>query len=894
MSRIPGAARVFRFPWKTRRQITEDIDAELAAHLQLRAQELIDAGLTQADAREEARRRFGDVEFTRRYCRDMDVEREQERRRMTLIDELRQDLTYAFRSLRAAPGFTLVALLTLALGIGANTAIFSVVRGVLLRPLPFPDADRVVRLWQASRAGNQPRERMSEPTFRDIRAASRSFQSMGAYWYFGGSGIDLTGGCAPQASGCAPQRLEAAYVSDGFFETLRTPAFLGRTLRPEENVRGNDRVVVISHGLWQRRFGAEREIVGRAITLDGEPHVVIGVMPPDFTYPGERLDVWVPVSRIGEDGIPRVRENRFLDVIGRLAPEASTARAHGDLAAIVGRLAQQHAEDRLYPDVTLVSIGEAITGEVRAPLLVLLGAVSFVLLIACVNIASLLLARATVRQRELAVRAALGAGRGRIARQLLTESLTLALLGGVLGLGLAYAGVRGLASLGASELPRAASIGIDPVVLGFTFAIAVAAGLLFGLIPALRAANPDLQGTLRAGARGTVGGRGQRLRGALVVAEVALAVVLVAGAGLATKSFARLLGVHPGFRPENVLAVTISLPSGTAYDQSPAYLETIFERVRAVPGVRAVGAAKDLPLRGMGEERRLRPAPSPDGSTPSEAPRVNAFHVGGDYFSAMGIPVREGRVFDRTDRRGAQFVMVVNEALARRYLGGRAVGKNLVFNFGEVPIVGVVGDVRQRTLTEPAEPMAYVNLAQNMRYGLSLVVRTDGDPLRYTGAIREAIWAANRNQTITSISTLESIVGGTVARPRLLATLLLLFGAMGLTLGALGIYGVLAYAVSQRRQEIGVRVALGAAPHSIIGLIVGQGMGLAVAGMVAGLAGAFVVTRVMQSVLYQVGVTDPATFALVIVILLGVALAASWLPARRALRIEPVTALRYD
>jgi predicted permease len=889
MSRIPGAARDFRFPWLTGRQIREDVDAELEAHLRLRAQDLVAAGFSEADAGEEARRRFGDVDFTRRYCRDMDTQREQEKRRMTVIDELRQDLSYAFRSMRAAPAFTLVALLTLAIGIGANTAIFSVVRGVLLRPLPFPDADRVVRVWQASRANNQPRERLGEPTFRDWRAASRSFQSMGVYWFFGGAGIDLTGGGAPQ-------RLEAAFVSDGFFETLRTPALLGRTFRPEENIHGNDRVVVLSHGFWQRRFGGDREIVGRQLTLDDDPYTVIGVMPSAFTYPGERLDVWVPLSQIAEDESPRLRFNRFLDVVGRLAPGVTPEQAHADLTAITSRLAQQYPEDKLYPDVTLVPIRDAITGEVRTPLLVLLGAVSFVLLIACVNIASLLLARATVRQRELAVRAALGAGRGRIARQLLTESVTLALLGGVLGLALAYVGVRGLAALGASELPRASAIGIDPTVLGFTFAIAVAAGLLFGLMPALRAATPDLQGTLRAGARGTVGGRGQRMRGALVVAEVALAVVLVAGAGLATKSFAKLLEVNPGFRPQNVLTVTVSLPSGLEYDKSPAYFETMLARIRAVPGVRAVGAAKDLPFRGMGEERRLRVPPSQSSSTPPEAPRVNFFHVGGEYFRAMGIPVREGRVFDATlDRTGTRGALVVNEVLVKRFFPeGRAVGKNLAFAFGEFPIVGVVGDVRQRSLTEPAEPMVYVHLLQNMRFGLSFVVLTDEEPLRYTGAVREAVWSANRNQTITSISTLESVLGSTVARPRLLATLLVLFGTMGLTLGALGIYGVLAYAVSQRRQEIGVRVALGAAPRSIIRLVVGQGMGLAVTGMVVGLAGAFVVTRVMQSVLFQVGVTDPTTFALVVVVLLAVALAASLIPARRALRIEPVTALRYE
>ncbi len=807
---------------------------------------------------------------------------------MTYFEELRQDLTYAFRSLRAAPGFTLVALLTLAIGIGANTAIFSVVRGVLLRPLPFPAADNVVRVWQASRANNELRERLGEPTFRDLRAATRTLQTMGTYWFFGGAGIDLTG------SG-GPQRLEAAFVSDGFFETLRTPALVGRTFRPEENVSGNDRVVILSHGFWQRRFGGDREIVGRQVTLDGAPYSVIGVMPPAFTYPGERLDVWVPLSQLTEDESPRVRANRFLDVVARLAPGTTPEQARSDLSAIVARLAQQHPQDKLYPDVTLMPIGDAITGEVRAPLYVLLGAVSFVLLIACVNIASLLLARATVRQRELAVRAALGAGRGRITRQLLTESLTLALLGGVLGLALAYAGVRGLTALGAAELPRASAIGIDPVVLGFTFAIAVAAGLLFGLMPAMGASNPDLQGTLRAGARGTIGGRGQRLRGVLVVAEVALAVILVAGAGLATKSFARLLDVNPGFRPDNVLTLTVSLPSDLQYEKSADYLTAIIDRLRAVPGVSAVGAAKDLPFRGMGEERRLQIPPPADGSPAPEAPRVNVFHVGGDYFRAMGIPVRQGRVFNSGDRGDAPVRVVVNEALVRRHFSdGRAVGKNLTFAFGDVPIIGVVGDVRQRALTEPAEPMAYIHLPQNMRYGLTVVLRTQGDPVRYTAAVREAVSTVNRNQTITAISSLESIVSRTVARPRLLATLLVLFGAMGLTLGALGIYGVLAYAVSQRRQEIGVRVALGAAPRSIIGLVVGQGMGLAAAGMIAGLAGAFLVTRVMQSVLFEVGVTDPSTFALVVIVLLGVAFVASWLPARRATRIEPVTALRYD
>jgi len=890
MPRGPGARREFRFAWRSQRQVASDVDDELAFHLARKTEELVAQGLSAADARREAEQRFGNLEYTRRYCRDEDVRREREARHTTMIDELKQDLVYALRALRSAPGFSLVALLTLALGIGANTAIFSVVRGVLLRPLPFPASERVVRIWQASRSANEARSQVSEPDFKDWAVASTRFASMGGYWYApGASGADLTGVGNPE-------RIEGAYITPGFFETLGAPAMLGRTIRPAEAVVGNDRFMVLSHGLWQRRFGSDPSIIGRALTIDGVPRTVLGVMPPEFTFPADRIDFWIPLSTIPEDGIGRQRSSRFLDVIGRLAPGVAPAQAHDELAAVARRIAEREPEARDWTDVTIVPVREALLGEVQRPLLVLLGAVAFVLLITCVNIAGLLLARATARQRELAVRSALGAGRGRIVRQLLTESLVLALLGGALGVGLAYAGVRALGALGAAELPRASAIRIDATVLLYALGVSMAAGLLFGLLPAIRATSRNLQGMLRAGSRGTVGTAGQRLRSVLVVAEVALAVVLVVGAGLAARSFARLLDVDPGYEPRNVLAVRLSMPTDRYGDaRIRGYYETLLARIAAVPGVQVVGAAKNFPLRGAGEIWSPVVVPGAPGGAGDRELRLPVMHASADYFRAMGVPLRAGRTFTAADDETAPPVWIVNEAFAHRsWPNESAVGKTLRLGQTPIQVIGVVGDVRQKSLTEPAEPYAYMHYLQNMRSGLNLAVRTAGDPLRYANAVREAIWSVDRDQTITSVETMSAIVGRTVARPRLLATLLLLFGVMGLALGVLGIYGVLAYAVSQRRQEIGVRVALGASPRSVLGLVVRQGMTLALAGVAVGVAGALALTRVMAAVLYEVRTTDPGTFATVVMVLLMSALVASWLPARRALRIDPVQALRYD
>ncbi|MFL5619270.1 MAG: ABC transporter permease [Gemmatimonadaceae bacterium] len=798
---------------------------------------------------------------------------------MTMLDELGSDLRYALRSLRRSAGFTAAALITLALGIGANTAIFSIVRGVLLEPLPFREPERIVRLWHAHPANAIERAAVSEPDFLDWRRQSTRAESMGGYFYMDGlSGVDMTGHGDPA-------RLQAALVTDGFFETLGTPAQLGRYLRAEENIPGNDRVVVLSHGFWTRTFGADPGIVGKTVNFNGTPFQVVGVMPQGFTYPADRtIDVWIPLSFFGPNDIGRVRNAQFMGVIARMKPGITAPQFEAELSGIAARLSREYPENPGWERVNVASLRESILGDVRRPLIVLMAAVGMLLLVACVNIASLLLARATSRRQELAVRAALGAGRWRIARQLMSESLALALLGGMLGITLGFVAVRALTALGASELPRSDEISVDGAVLGFTLLVSIASGVLFGIMPAMRASS-DLERSLRAGARGSVGG-GQKLRAALVVGEVALAMILVIGAGLTMKSFARLMDIDPGFEPAHALVVTMSVPSQDYYTR-------VLTAVRAVPGVEAAGAIRDLPLRGNGEMARVtvpgRPTPA------DEAPTVQVHQISTDYFKAMGIPLQAGRSFEMTDRADAPVVVVVSEELARRFWPGEsAVGKMLQRGNGQLPVVGVVGDVRQRGLAEPLEPVVYLHAMQNFRSRMSIVARTTDDPIQYVGAVRKAIWSLNPNQTITSIATLESVLGDAVTRPRLLAWLLGVFGVIGLTLGALGIFGVLAYAVTQRRQEIGVRVALGAPPVSVMQLVVRQGLMLAATGIVIGVLVAWFLTKSMQSVLYGIQASDPITFVQVAVVLLTAALLASWLPARRALRIDPVTALRYD
>ena len=883
--------KLFRLPWRSARRISEDVDDELRFHIAMRAEELTAGGLPSDIALAEATRQFGDLEDARRYLRRMDRSTEAARRRRDYMGELRNDIVYSLRKLRGAPAFTITALLTLALGIGANTAIFSVVHGVLMKPLPFPEPDRLVRVWSANPTAGATHAAVSPVDLDDWRAQRSAFADLGGYWYVeGGSGVDMTGEGEPQ-------RLSAAFVEPGFFPTLGVKSEIGRLPREDEMHRGGpDRVVVLSHSFWQRQFSGSSSVVGRVLTFGGEPYEVLGVMPRDFRYPGERIDVYIPYSTIPDDGIPRLRQVRVLDVVGRLKPDVTIERGRAEMAAMTRRLGEQYAEDRTWNAATVEPLHDVMVGSARAGLLVLLGAVAFVLLLACANLASLLLARATARERELAVRSALGAGRGRLVRQLVTESLVLAVAGGVLGVALAAAGTRGLLKVGAGELPRAAEIGLDHTVLLFALALSIITGLIFGLLPSLRATSANLETALREGGRGSSSARGHKARAALVVGEVAVAVILVVGAGLMARSFVGLLRVDLGFRPDHVLVVNFSV--GDRHQGSQAlengYYAEILDRVRALPGVVAAGAAKEIPFRGTGERVGFVPqgmvvAPG------NEAPTAGLIHVSDGYFRTLGVPLLAGREFARSDDDHAPLALVVNEAFARKYFPDRpAVGRTIAFDTLQVPIIGVVGDVRQESLDEPAKPQLYIHNLQNFRSQSNLVVRTTGEPLASTRAVRDAIWSIDRDQTITSVFTLSSAVGESVARPRLLATLLALFGLLGLLIGGIGLYGVLAYFVSQRRREIGVRVALGADPASVRGMIVRRGLGLAALGIAFGLTGAAILTRFMRSVLFGIGATDPATFVAVAAVLLVVAFLASWIPGRRAARVDPLIAMRAE
>jgi predicted permease len=884
--------RTFRFPFRSRSRIASEVDEELASHLTMVATRLKEEGWAAPDAEAEARRRFGDLEYTRQYCRAEDFQREQEKSRMIVFEELRHDVSYALRGLRSSPGFTLIALATLAFGIGANTAIFSVVRGVLLEPLPFSAPDRIVRVWESSKSLGIPRGTFSEPDFLDLRTGSRLAESIGGYFFADGlTGVDLT-------HGGPPERLSAALVAPGFFETLRPRPLLGRAIAADEHTPGRNHVAVISSGLWKSRFAGDSKIVGQSITLNGDPFTVVGVMPQEFVYPApQSLDVWIPLSNFGPDAIGRGRDAHFLSVIARLEAGVTPTRFQTEISGIVNRLSGTYAENSGWDNASVTSIRDSIVGEVRRPLLVLVAAVALVLLITCVNIASLLLARATARQRELAVRAALGAGRGRIIRQLLTESMTVALFGGVLGALLGYAAVRALVASGGVQLPRGSNLHVDGFVLVCTFLVSLVAGLLFGAMPAIRAAGPALEHKLRTSTRGSVGAGApaQRLRGALVICQVALAVVLVAGAGLATKSFARLLSVDPGFRPEHVLVARISIPDASADTlRGPVYYEAVLDAIRSIPGVEAAGSIRDLPTRGVGEMRRAAQLGLPVGAGDADA-SVQLHHVSTDFFKAIGARFVSGRDFQLSDRAGAPIVLIVNEALAKRYWPGENVaGKVLHVGNTDLQIIGVVGDIHQRGPSEPVEPTLYIHALQNIRAGMSIVIRTKGDPMGLAGAVRNAIWSVNRDQPIAELTTMEDALGTSIARQKLLAWLLGIFGVLGLLLGALGIYGLLSFAVTQRRQEIGVRSALGAPASSVMRMILGHGMALATGGVIIGTIAAALLTKQLQAQLFGIADGDPGTYAEVIVVLLAAALLASWSPARRALAIDPVTAMRQE
>jgi len=800
------------------------------------------------------------------------------------------DLRYALRSLLRQPGFTAAVAITLALGIGANTAIFSVVNGVLLRPLPYPQPEQLMTVWTRFSSGQ--RETASMPDFTDWKAQSASFARMSAY---ANSNDNLA------AVGGEPERVPSARVVADFFSTLGVSPAVGRWFVPDEFVFGSHRVVVLSHGLWERRFGADPAIVGQSITLNARPYTVVGVAPASMRLPA-RAQLWAPYA-VDPASPPASRRGDFLSVVGRLEPGVTPARAQADLDAIGRRLAAEYPATNTGVGIDVVSLHDQLVGTIRPALLVFTAAVALVLLIACANVANLLLARATAREREMAVRAALGAGRRRLVRQLLTESLMLAAAGAVLGLLLAWWGVQGLKAAAPPTLPRLDEIRLDPAALGFTALAAVVTGVLFGLAPALRGSAFALHATLSAGGRaGIGGGRGERLRGVLVMTQVALALVLLVGSGLLVRTFSRLQQVDLGFDSGRVLTAQIVLPT-VKYDGAQrqlAFFESLRERLSATPGVQTVGFSTNVPLAGGYNYISFviagRPAPRPGENTPDAVPTTAT----AEYFSALRIPLLAGRMFGPQDGRDAPRVTIVNRELVQKHFGGRnPVGERITFgnpadSTSWLTIVGVVGSTRLEGVGLESYPQAFTSLAQDPVPYLYVVARTTGDPLAFAPALRRELAALDPAQPIANVQSMDQRAAGSVAQSRLNSVIITLFACVALALASVGIYAVISYAVAQRTREIGIRMALGAARADVLRLIVRDGMTPAASGVVLGALGALGLTRLMRSLLYGVSATDPLVFGPVAALLVLVALGACYAPARRAARVDPNVALRTE
>jgi putative ABC transport system permease protein len=809
------------------------------------------------------------------------------------MDTLLQDVRYALRSLRRTPGFAMVAILTLALGIGASTAIFTVVNAVLLRPLPFDHPERLVMLWERPPSG-EPHNVASPANFTAWKAQARSVTGLAATYQMK---MNLTGGGEPE-------ELRTGVATDNFFRTLGVKAARGRVFTPGESAGEGGAVVVLSHGLWVRRFGADPSVIGRTLLLNDQPLQVVGVLPASFSYLDARADIWAPTE------FPAESRGRFLTVVGRLAPGATVERARAEMEAIAKRTEVEAPQFNTGWSVNPVPLHEESTGAVR-PALMLMGAgVAFLLLIACANVANLLLGRSAGRRREVAVRFSLGATRGRVVRQMLVESLVMAAAAGVLGLALAWWGTGVMVRLLPDEvLPRLAEVHVDARVAAFAVACSVLTGVLFGIAPALSASAVRLVDALRDGGRGSTGGRARvRMRGALVATELAMAMVLLVGAALLGRSFARMVSVEPGFQPEGAVTVRFTLPRAR-YAEAPAqrqFYRALFNRTAQIPGVHAAGTIWYLPMSGEKSATNFvidgRPKPAP-GAEPDADIRI----VGGEYFKAMGIALRRGRVFAETDREDGPDVFVINDELARTYFPGQdPVGKRIGYDWGRTvngkpeffrlmgTVVGVVGSVHENGLTAQAAPAIYRWYRQEPPTRSNLVVRTAGDPAAVVPALVAAVHAVDPQIAVADARTLEEVVGGTIARPRLSLTLFGFFAAMAMLLASIGIYGVIAFSVAQRRGELGVRMALGASRGDVTRLVVGQGMAMAAAGVGAGLVGALLLTRLMSSLLFGVRPTDPAALLGAAVFLGGVALLASWVPARRAARTDPMLALRAE
>jgi putative ABC transport system permease protein len=887
MPRFAGVRRLFRVADRSADALA-DVDDELRFHIESRIAELVARGRSLDEARRSAIADFGDLRGYRDQTLHIDRQYAREARMREWIQSVVADLRYAVRAFARSRAFTAAALVCIALGVSVTTTIFSAVDAILIRPLPYHDADRLIAVYAQDPVRNYFGSNISYPDYVDWRARNRTLSSL-AIWTW--SSHSLANGEA--------ERVEGAEVAANLFATLGVRPLIGRGFLPEEETPGRDRVVILSHGLWQRRFAGDSTIVGRTITMDAAPYTVVGVMPPNFNFP-DRGQLWVPFA----SGAAReVRANRmYAGAIGRLKPGVTFAQAEADLAAVSRALEQQFPDDNRNWAAEPMSLRQALTGDLRRPVLIFLAAVTLVLLIACANVANLMLARGITRSRELALRSALGAGRRRLLRQLLTESALLALTGGALGALASFAGIRLLRFAFPQDVPFYIQLRIDGVALAFALTASLATGLLFGLLPAVRAARVDVNASLREGARtGSDAGR-SRLRSSLVALEIALSVVLMVGASLLIRSYRAYASTELGFAERGVLTARISLP----YEQSRArpprleFYDRLHARLRAMPGVVAAGSAQGIPFSGWQVQSSAfaegDPPPQPGTEVDAHFQRITP-----EFFEAMGVSMVAGRALTAADRDSAAPTVLVNEQLVARLFAGRdPIGRRVKVGSLDssqpwATIVGVVKDYRNYPLPQPVPPAIYYSYASLPVLNQTVVIRTTApDPHSLVPALRAAVHDLDPAVPIYDVKTMDEAVSRSLWRQRLNGQVLGIFAALALLLATVGIYGVISYAVTQRTREIGVRMALGAGRADVLALVVGQGARVALAGIVIGGLGALALSRVLASLLYEVGPTDPVTFVAVPVLIAGVALLASYLPARRAAKLDAALAIRAE
>ena len=872
-----------------REAVISDIDREMRSHVDLQTEVNMKAGMSPAEAREQALRSFGSLHRA--------LDEAYEVKGGGWFETVMQDVRYGARMLAKHKAFTAIAVITLALGIGANTAIFSVVNELLLRPLPYRDADRIVTLWEVSPEGRH-QNTTSRQNFRAWKAQGSSFEHMAA---FTDQRINLTG------TG-EPEELSVQFATTEFFKVLGVEPILGRTFLPEDNEPGKQDVAVLSYGFWQRRLGGQANVIGQQITLNGEQFTIIGVMPPSFQFhikhrsgTGRPAELWSTLPMPVGPGANEI--GRFLSVVAQLKPGVSPEQAGAELKTIEARLSEEIPQYNKNYTTEVLPLREQFFGNVRRPLWLMLGAVGFVLLIACANVANLLLSQATSREKEIALRAALGARRVRITRQLLTESLLLALVGSLFGLGFAWLGIKALIAISPRDLVSFQTVGLNVPVLLWTLGISLLTGVIFGLAPALHISRLNLNDSLKEGGKSesAQASGSRRLRSALVVSEIALAVVLLASAGLLIKSFVRLQQVDRGFNTDNILTMVVRLPDAK-YSKDPqivGFFQQALEHIRSLPGVRSAGIINFLPLYGgLGSSTGFKIEGQPE-APPGQGPGCDVRAADAGYFPTMGIPLLRGRNFSDIEQKEARHVILINQALAQKYFPNEdPVGKRLDVAMFDQPfwaqIVGVVGNVRYDSLIEESPPAVYFPHPDLTYSFMTLVIRTDREPAALAPAVQREIRSLDPNQPISDLRTMNQVMSEWVARSRFNTLLLGLFAGLATLLSAVGIFGVMNYSVALRTRELGLRLAIGAQPRQVLLLVLRQGLLLTVIGVVLGLAAAFALTRLLSGLLFGVQAVDLSTFTTISLLLTIVSLLACYLPARRAMRIDPLRALRYE